>query len=250
MRRVVAVSVRIDLSSTSLARVVSFSVAGTLLCISVAMAIDSFSFDTMTWRWGSDPLNNVIIPTVLAPPLLFLLLWKMRELAIAHREVLTAASTDSLTQCLNRRAFTAMVEGYLESLRGSGTLLVIDVDHFKSVNDSYGHDEGDKALELIADAIKGSVRPHGLVARMGGEEFSVFLPATDASGAAVVGETIRARIAATAFEVQGRLVSLSASIGGISFAEARPFAELYRAADQQMYLAKSLGRDTLSLTAA
>ena len=176
------------MSSTSLARVVSLTVAGTLLCISVAMAIDSFSFGTMTWRWGSDPLNNVVIPAVLAPPLLFLLLWKMRELAMAHREVLTAASTDSLTQCLNRRAFTAMVEGYLESLRGSGALLVIDVDHFKSVNDTYGHVEGDKDLELIAGAIKGSVRSNDLVARMGGEEFSVFLPATDASGAAVAGK--------------------------------------------------------------
>lgn len=241
---------RIDLSSTSLARVVSGTVAGTLLCICIAMAIDSFSFGTMTWRWGSDPLNNVVIPAVLAPPLLFLLLWQMRELAIAHREVLTAASTDSLTRCLNRRAFTAMVEGYLESIRGSGTLLVIDVDHFKSVNDTYGHDQGDKALGLIADAIKESVRSNDLVARMGGEEFSVFLPTIDASGAAVAGEAIRTRIAEIIFEVQGSFVSLSASIGGISFAETRPFAELYRAADQQMYRAKSLGRDALSLTAA
>ena len=237
-------------SATSKTRVVALTLAGTLLCIVVSLAFDSFSLGTGTWRWGSDPLNNVIIPSILAPPLLFLLLWQMRQLALAHREVLTAASTDSLTQCLNRRAFTAMVEGYLGTLRGSGALLVIDVDHFKSVNDTYGHHEGDRALELIADAIKVSVRSNDLVARMGGEEFSVFLPAMDKSGATVAGETIRAQIAATEFEVEGSRVSLSASIGGIAFAEPRPFPDLYREADRQMYLAKSLGRNALSLSAA
>lgn len=192
----------------------------------------------------------MLIPGILAPPLLFVLLWKMRELALAHREVLTAASTDSLTQCLNRRAFTAMVEGYLASLKEGGTLLVIDVDHFKSVNDTYGHDKGDQALELIAQAIKGSVRPDDLVARMGGEEFSVFLPATSHSGALSAGENIRARVEAATFSVNGEPVRLSASIGGICFVEPRPFVELYRAADQQMYRAKSLGRNMLSLAAA
>lgn len=88
------------------------------------------------------------------------------------------------------------------------------------------------------------MRSNDLVARMSGEEFSVFLPATDASGAVVAGEMIRARKAAIVFEVQGSFVSLSASVGGISLPRLGLFAELYRAADQRMYGAKSLGRDT------
>ncbi|GLQ54049.1 GGDEF domain-containing protein [Devosia nitrariae] len=233
----------LDLSSTGKARVYLGTIGGTLLCIAVALLIDGFDFATGRWRWGSEPLNNILIPGVLAPPLLFLLLSQMRQLALAHREVLTAASTDSLTQCLNRRAFTAMVEGYIASVTGDAALLVIDVDFFKSVNDRFGHDKGDEALGMVAQAIKGSVRSTDLVARMGGEEFSVFLPATDLTGARVAGEAIRQRVAAVEITVDGELLHLSVSVGGVAFAAPAAFAELYRAADQLMYLAKGSGRD-------
>lgn len=233
----------LDLSPTGKARVYLGTIGGTLLCIAVALLIDGYDLATGTWRWGSEPVNNILIPGVLAPPLLFLLLNQMRQLALAHREVLTAASTDSLTQCLNRRAFTAMVEGYIKSVTGDAALLVIDVDYFKSVNDRFGHDKGDEALGMVAQAIKGSVRSSDLVARMGGEEFSVFLPATDLKGARIAGEAIRQRVASVEIPVEGELLRLSVSVGGVAFAAPAAFAELYRAADQLMYNAKGSGRD-------
>lgn len=241
---------RLDISATSRARVYLLTLAGTLLCIGIAFAIDSFSLATMSWRWGSDPLNNALIPGVLAPPLLFLLLSQMRQLGLAHRELVTIASTDSLTQCLNRRAFTTIVEGYLASLSErtqTGALLVIDVDYFKSVNDRYGHDKGDEALVLVASAIRNTLRPNDLMARMGGEEFSVFLPGAAANDALLVGERIRQGIAAASFKIAGEYVTLTASIGGVAFPKPESFADLYRAADQQMYLAKSKGRNQVSL---
>lgn len=233
----------LDLSPTGKARVYLGTIGGTLLCIAVALLIDGYDFATGAWRWGSEPLNNVLIPGVLAPPLLFLLLSQMRQLALAHREVLTAASTDSLTQCLNRRAFMAMVEGYIASVRGDAALLVIDVDYFKTINDRFGHDKGDEALGLVAQAIKGSVRSTDLVARMGGEEFGVFLPATDLAGARAASESIRERVAATQIPAGDELLKLSVSVGGVAFASPAAFAELYRAADQLMYAAKGGGRD-------
>lgn len=233
----------LDLSPTGKARVYLGTIGGTLLCIVVALLIDGYDFATGAWRWGSEPMNNVLIPGVLAPPLLFLLLNQMRQLALAHREVLTAASTDSLTQCLNRRAFMAMVEGYIASVRGDAALLVIDVDYFKSVNDRFGHDTGDEALGMVAQAIRGSVRASDLVARMGGEEFSVFLPATDLAGARAAGEKIRERVASTEISADGELLHLSVSIGGVAFVSPAAFAELYRAADRLMYAAKGGGRD-------
>lgn len=241
---------QLNVSATSRGRVYLLTAAGTFLCIGMALIIDGFSFETGTWRWGSDPFNNVLIPGVLAPPLLFLLLSQMRQLALAHRELMTIASTDSLTQCLNRRAFTAMVEGYLASLSGQnrhGALLVIDVDYFKAVNDRYGHDKGDEALELVATAIRSTIRPSDVVARMGGEEFSVFLPEAAAHDAVAVAERIRLEIAAASFRIAGETVGLTASIGGIAFPGATSFAELYRAADQQMYLAKAKGRNQVSV---
>jgi diguanylate cyclase (GGDEF)-like protein len=238
-------------------RVYLFTTLGTLLCIAVAFAIDSYSFETGTWRWGESPWNNLIIPLVLAPPFFFYLLSKLRELAIAHHELMNVASTDSLTACLNRRAFTEMVEGYLRRVAEAqnrdrpaaqaGALLVIDVDHFKSVNDRFGHDHGDEALKIIASTIKGVVRDIDLVGRIGGEEFSVFLPGLQAEGVANVAERIRREIGEAAFRPHGERYRLSASIGGAVFDRPFSFSELYRRADRQLYRAKQSGRDRVDL---
>ena len=177
---------RLDLSARGWGRVMLFSASGTLVCSCVLSLLDSYSFETGTWRWGETPLNNIFIPLVVAPPFFVYLLSKLRELAIAHHELSIVASTDVLTSCLNRRAFTAMVDAYLERVideeaKREGALLIIDVDHFKKVNDSFGHECGDEALKIIAQTIKGVVREIDLVGRIGGEEFSVFLPGTDPS---------------------------------------------------------------------
>jgi len=247
----------VDWSARGRARVYLFTAFGTLLCIAVAFAIDGYSFETGTWRWGESPWNNLIIPLVLAPPFFFYLLRKLRELAIAHHELMNVAATDSLTSCLNRRAFTEMVEGYLRRVAetqirdrpaiAAGALLVIDVDHFKMVNDRFGHDLGDEALRIIARTIKGVVRDIDLVGRIGGEEFSVFLPGLQAESVASVAERIRQEIGAAAFSPQGERYRLSASIGGAVFDQTASFSELYRLADQQLYFAKRNGRDRVDI---
>ena len=103
-----------DWSAKGRARIIALTALGTVICIGFSFAFDSYSLVDGTWRWGSDPLNNLIIPLLLAPPFFYFLLSKMRQLSIAHHELMTIASTDSLTSLLNRRAFTEMVEGYLK----------------------------------------------------------------------------------------------------------------------------------------
>lgn len=242
----------LDLSSRGKTRVYLLTAVGTCFCILAAFAIDSYSFETGVWRWGDKPINNLVIPLVLAPPIIFFLLSKLRELSIAHHELMNVASTDALTSCLNRRAFTALVDGYLERVvqqksLESGALLVIDVDHFKNVNDSFGHDSGDVALRLIADTIKSSVREIDLVGRLGGEEFSVFMPNLDPSRTAIVADRIRIAISAVTFTPDGQPHRLSVSVGGATFDRRATFADLYRHADQRLYAAKNAGRDRVDI---
>ena len=111
---------KLDWSARGRARVWTLMTLGTLVCIALAFAIDSFDVATGRWRWGSDPINNFVIPAIVAPPIFFFMLDKMRQLAIAHTELMTVASTDSLTSLLNRRAFTELVDGYLKRVVETG----------------------------------------------------------------------------------------------------------------------------------
>ncbi len=217
------------------------------MCIGVAFFIDSYDFATATWQLSSKPFNNVLIPVLVAPPLLLFTLFKLRELALAHQELLAISSIDSLTQCLNRRTFTAMVEGYLTKVSGQpdrkAALIVVDVDYFKSVNDRFGHEAGDEALRLVGSAIRRSVGPDDLVARFSGEEFSIFLPKADLEATQNQCESIRAAVASAQFRTNEVDVPLSASLGAVAFYGTPHFNAIYRAADLQMYKAKAAGRN-------
>jgi diguanylate cyclase len=245
----------IDLSSTSRLRVYVGTAMGTAICILLAFAIDSYSFETGKWSLADRAINNLMIPLMIAPPFFLFLLTKLRELSLAHRELLALSTTDSLTNCLNRRAFSSLVDAYLERIegtpdRGKGALLILDVDHFKAVNDRYGHARGDDALKLIADVIKTNVREVDLVSRLGGEEFGVFLPGLDTSKAIGIAERIREAVSTAEFSQDGERHALSLSIGGVTFTPPANFSQLYRDADQRLYAAKHAGRNRVVLDGA
>jgi diguanylate cyclase len=244
---------KIDWSARSRARIYLFTVLGTAICIAVAFAFDSYSFVRGTWQWGADPLNNLIIPLLLAPPFFIFLLSQMRQLAIAHHELLSIATTDSLTALLNRRAFTETVDRHLARAQDAaaptpGGLLVIDVDHFKMVNDNYGHDVGDEALKLVAASIRSAVRDTDLVGRMGGEEFCVFIPGLPPEHIRVLADRIRLAVSEAIFAPNSHRHYLAVSVGGVTFDHASTFSELYRGADQRLYRAKRMGRNRVDLT--
>jgi diguanylate cyclase len=242
-----------DLSARGWSRVFFLTICGTLFCIGVAFLVDSYSFQDNRWRLGLSPLNDLMIPLLLAPPFFFYLLYKLRELANAHYELLKVAATDELTACLNRQAFTILVEAYLErtarlAIRGDGALLVIDVDHFKAVNDRFGHISGDEALRMISGEIKDCLRENDLVGRMGGEEFGVFLPGANRREAGVVAERIRASVNAATFSPQGGPVPLSVSVGATVNSSHASFNEMFRIADECLYVAKNNGRNRVEFS--
>jgi diguanylate cyclase (GGDEF)-like protein len=144
-----------------------------------------------------------------------------------------------------------LVEAYLDQARShavadTGALLIVDADHFKSINDRLGHDCGDQALKLIATTIKDQLHGADIVGRIGGEEFAVFLPGADATRSFLVAESIRRRIREAEFAPDGRPCPLSVSIGGIAFSGPTTYASMFQIADRHLYKAKSNGRDQVS----
>lgn len=158
------------------------------------------------------------------------------------------ALTDGLTGCYNRRSFEMQLERDLHlatRLRQPLSLIMLDVDNFKHVNDTFGHEVGDQALRTLADCLREELRGVDSAARFGGDEFAVILPQADLEGAMLVGERLRARIEQT--DVAG-FGSIKASFGVATFPlHASSRDTLVVAADRALYTAKHGGRNRVCL---
>jgi two-component system, cell cycle response regulator len=174
----------------------------------------------------------------------------IRELEASRRALAEQATTDPLTKLKNRRAFFENGSRQISMARRYGTdlsILIIDLDHFKKINDSYGHQAGDEALVIVAQILAQLTRTEDTVSRIGGEEFAVLLPDTNRLGAAVLAERIRNAVARERFAVDGQTLSVTLSIGVASYAVERvdTVDQLLNIADQRMYLAKKHGRNRI-----
>lgn len=233
-----------------------YRVTGAVTLISVALSV---IFTNVIMEVFSGGINvpglvvSIIMPLSLGGPVIFMLMLRQEQLRHANDQLTHMASTDWLTACLNRGAFTGAVTRYLDrhlSTGSGGALLIVDADDFKGVNDRFGHDAGDEALRLIAGAIRRAVRSGDPVGRLGGEEFGVFLADSDVAAADHVAERIRRAVSAIAFAPGGTPCPLSVSIGGATYVTRAPFGELYRLADQHLYAAKNTGRDRVAIMQA
>lgn len=185
--------------------------------------------------------------------LAFLMLLNDRAFAELERQ----ASLDPLTGIFNRRNFERQARRFLTAAshqRHNLALLLIDADHFKSVNDQHGHQVGDEALRAIVKALQSQLRGDDLLARHGGEEFVVLLKAQDAAAACVIAERLRLAVAEASFSHAGVPVPLRISIG-IAYASiqgdqlTQSMQQLIRRADSALYLAKREGRNRCRLAA-
>ena len=168
---------------------------------------------------------------------------------------LEMAITDPLTQLNNRRFFDTQIRLHLSRHIKGGpalSLLLLDIDHFKAVNDGYGHDAGDEALREFARRLSLYVRAIDLPCRLGGEEFVVLMPETGAGDALNIAERVRAQIAAEPFAVGGgRLLNVTVSVGVATSGGLGDSPEaLLKRADEGVYEAKSSGRNRVILRSA
>lgn len=160
------------------------------------------------------------------------------------------AQSDHLTGALTRRGFAEQAE---REINRSGrydrpsSLIMLDLDHFKSINDSHGHGVGDDVLRHVAEIIKATIRPSDVLGRLGGEEFGILLTETGAEDARIAAERIRHAIATSPLVVSPALsISVTASLGVASITEdVSAFADWLKAADELLYSAKHAGRNTV-----
>ncbi|VWD15173.1 diguanylate cyclase [Burkholderia lata] len=158
------------------------------------------------------------------------------------------ATTDPLTGATNRRQFIESVQAEINRAKRNGapfSLLALDLDHFKAINDSYGHQAGDQVLQRFVDKCADALRPYDGVARVGGEEFMVLLPQAALDTAQSIGERIRAAIAGTPFEAGiGAPIKVTVSVGASEFGrDGETIDAILRKADERLYRAKHLGRN-------
>ena len=165
------------------------------------------------------------------------------------------AITDPLTGLYNRRYMESHIGTLVEQAVTRGkplTVLVLDIDYFKSINDTHGHDAGDDVLREFAIRIRKSIRGIDLACRYGGEEFVVVMPETDMAVATVVAERLRRRIATDPFPIQqgARAVDVTISIGIAALGRDDTAARVIKRADQALYRAKRDGRNRVVADAA
>ena len=169
-------------------------------------------------------------------------------LALGHMR--EEAERDGLTGLYNRRTFDqqlAAESARFERYRRPFALILLDIDHFKLVNDTHGHDAGDVVIKGVAEIITKSLRDVDIAARYGGEEFAMLLPETDKSHAIDIAERIRKRIEGTPFNWQGLAIPVTSSAGVAAIPEKhQDVANLIRAADQLLYEAKRGGRNRVA----
>ena len=200
------------------------------------------------------------INIITAVTLILLLIWHTRRLVLQRQAFEDAlhdekerlafqASHDWLTGLANRRAFEARLQGELDNtVTGSLGLILLDLDQFKSVNDSCGHLAGDRLLSQVAHLLQQDRGPHDLVARLGGDEFGLILPQCSPSGAVDVAERLRRSIELFSFAWDDRCFAVTASIGVTCIADRSTTLEgAMRRADAACYRAKEKGRNRVQV---
>jgi len=181
--------------------------------------------------------------------LLASLLFPLRN-ALLYRAALQSALRDPLTETGNRIAMQQTLKREVDIARRTLqplSVLMVDIDHFKRINDSHGHLVGDQALKAVASALKDSLRNVDMVFRYGGEEFMVLLSNTSREAASLVGERLRMAVLGIQQLVENRAIELSVSLGCSTLLPGESMESLLRRADNALYVSKRDGRNRLSM---
>lgn len=166
----------------------------------------------------------------------------------ADRELLKLASYDDLTGVLNRRSFNIQAERLLGNREGRipVSFILLDIDYFKQINDGYGHEAGDRALENIAMIVKENLPPPNLFGRLGGDEFAILLPESGIEESNIIAEQVRNAVELSGARQGPQATTISMGIVTVPPDKKIPLKKMYTASDQALYRAKHLGRNCVA----
>ena len=210
----------------------------------LAIGLYLYKYDVAMDARGLIDLANAVACGVLI--ILFMYIYEGRRTA-AYQQLQRIARTDTLTGVANRGSFEqSLIQSIHEAERSHNplVLVILDIDHFKLVNDRWGHEAGDKALQHICTVLGKRLRTTDSLGRLGGEEFAVVLRNTDRAHAEPLVESLRMQICNTPLQYGKQTIELSATFGIAEWpADGRTIDELYRCVDQRLYSGKNQGRN-------
>lgn len=157
---------------------------------------------------------------------------------------------DPLTKAANRRYFSAIIESKIREYKIMGTtfgIAFLDIDNFKHVNDTYGHEVGDKVLKILAETIQSNLRKHDSLGRWGGEEFVILFSDVDSEGLLIVAEKIRKLIASSSLHLSDQNLNVTVSIGATIVVDNDDPESIVMRADQNMYISKKSGKNKVTI---
>lgn len=231
--------------------VLSYALLGRVLGLALTLPVTTLALAIYLWRYSGDAAM-VNLPTLANVLITFCTIWVFFHFYERNREATTRrlrqlATTDPLTGVHNRLQLDYIFEKLTKAAnRGNQplTLLVIDLDHFKAINDRWGHQAGDTVLVRVARMLGSRMRGSDWIFRIGGEEFCVLLPGTGRDGACCVAEALRDELTREQCHWNGQPIPLSASIGiAVCPDDGERLEQLLSLADERMYRAKAAGRN-------
>lgn len=208
----------------------------TILTASAEKAPGALDFGN-TIFWQAMLFSIGILAAMLALTLLF------AAFSDVLRDIRHERDYDALTGVLNRRGFGHEINTRLAKLGAPVSLVLCDIDHFKSINDLYGHDKGDAVLEDVGMVLRQNARKHDIIGRLGGEEFAVLMPETDDHAARQFAERLRIAVASHHYRLPAFASSVTASFGVATHGPSSNWDALFKSADTRLYIAKRGGRN-------
>ncbi len=238
---------RVHLAIETRGHVVLFTVLATILATAAPLLVVSLALSQI----AALPMSAFVailvisgaIPLLITPPIAYFALTMFRLITLTIKRVDDHVRFDTMTGLLNRDHFLDQLRGCLEG----GVVLIVDADHFKSINDRFGHDTGDAALKMLAQQIGDVAGPIGIAGRLGGEEFGVYLPSWSIEQSAVVADAICSHIRLHTDRSTGHDLRMTVSIGGAAHFPGAMIREALKSADDRLYHAKETGRDRFVL---
>ena len=219
-----------------------------LNCIILFSPIEGLLQASYTFEYKVRIILALLVITFLASVYEYLREVSFETMSEMSKQLEEVSNQDYLTKVYNRRGIHHSLEHACKMYKQDNknfSLMICDIDHFKNINDTFGHNMGDTVLKRVADEIKSVLREKDVIARWGGEEFLILLPGLTIEDAHDIGERIRKSIENIVFSFDDKLISITVSIGLSQKQKEKNIEHIISQADQHMYEAKSKGRNTI-----